>query len=62
MLDKLMLKGRQTKRMWICESCGHQNPKQAIVCENCGALRNNDEGDSGDNSDSEDLLFDQEYL
>ena len=48
--------------MWTCESCGHQNPKQTVVCENCGALRNNDIGDSGDNRDSEDLFSDEAYL
>lgn len=47
--------------MWPCKSCGHDNPDDALVCENCGALMD-ETGDSGDNQDSEDLIFDDEGI
>jgi hypothetical protein len=47
--------------LWPCKSCGHDNPDDAIVCENCGALMD-EIGDSGDNKDSEDLFFDDEGI
>jgi len=47
--------------LWPCKSCGHDNPDDAIVCENCGALMD-ETGDSGDNKDSEDLFFDDEGI
>jgi hypothetical protein len=40
--------------LWPCKNCGHNNPDEAITCENCGALMD-EIGDSGDNKDSEDL-------
>ena len=40
----------------------HENPEDAVVCENCGASRDDDTGDSMDNKDSEDLFFDDEGL
>jgi hypothetical protein len=48
--------------MWRCQYCWHENPEEATVCGKCGALKDNDIGDSGDNRDSEDLFFDDEYL
>ncbi len=48
--------------MWICNVCGHENPDEANICENCGSPRDDDIGDSGDNRDSEDLFFDDQYL
>ncbi len=48
--------------MWRCDYCGTENPEEAVACENCGALRDNDIGDSGDNRDSEDLFFDDEGI
>jgi len=48
--------------LWPCSNCGHENPPEANICENCGAPRDDDAGDSGDNRDSEDLFFDDEYL
>jgi uncharacterized membrane protein YvbJ len=48
--------------MWRCEFCGRENPEEEIVCKNCGATRDSDIGDSGDNENSEDLFFDDEYL
>jgi len=47
--------------LWPCKNCGHDNPDEAIVCENCGALMD-EIGDSGDNKDSEDLFFDDEGI
>jgi len=47
--------------MWLCKSCGHDNPDDALVCENCGALMD-EIGDSGDSQDSEDLFFDDEGI
>jgi hypothetical protein len=51
-----------TDVLWTCEYCGHENCGELAACENCGALRGDDIGDSGDNKDSEDLFFDDEYL
>ena len=48
--------------MWLCQYCGHENDEDANICENCGALRDDDLGDSGDNKDSEDLFFDDEGI
>jgi hypothetical protein len=48
--------------MWPCQYCGHENDEGITVCENCGALRDDDTGDSGDNRDSEDLFFDDEGI
>ncbi len=48
--------------LWPCPSCGYENPEEVAVCGNCGALRDDVAGDSGDNRDSEDLFFDDEYL
>ncbi len=48
--------------MWQCTYCGHENPNTAVVCENCSSFKDDDIGDSGDNRDSEDLFFDDEYL
>ncbi|MGB9841395.1 MAG: hypothetical protein ACPLKZ_01590 [Candidatus Bathyarchaeales archaeon] len=25
--------------LWICEVCGHRNPEDAEVCEECGCYR-----------------------
>ena len=47
--------------LWPCLNCGHENPPETNVCENCGSP-SDDTGDSGDNRDSEDLFFDDEYL
>lgn len=47
--------------MWPCQYCGHENDEGVTVCENCGTPRD-DIGDSGDNKDSEDLLFDDEGI
>jgi hypothetical protein len=47
--------------LWPCKSCGHNNPDDTIICENCGALMD-EIGDSGDNEDSEDLFFDDEGI
>jgi uncharacterized membrane protein YvbJ len=44
----------------LCEYYGHENDENSVVCENCGALRG--EEDSYDNQDSEDLFLDDEYL
>jgi rubredoxin len=48
--------------MWPCKNCGHENDEELSVCEECGALRFDEIGDSGDNQDSEDLFFDDECL
>ncbi len=48
--------------MWPCQYCGHENDEAATMCENCGAYRDDDIGDSGDNRDSEDLLFGDEGI
>jgi hypothetical protein len=48
--------------LWPCEHCGHENDEASIVCGNCGALRDDNTGDSGDNRDSEDLFFDDEGI
>ena len=48
--------------LWPCPNCGHENHEEVATCENCGALREDDTGDSSDNRDSEDLFFDDEYL
>jgi hypothetical protein len=37
--------------LWPCKSRGHENPDAAIVSENCGALRDENIGDSGDNKE-----------
>ena len=46
--------------MWPCKYCGHKNDETLTICKNCGALRDENIGDSGDNKDSEDLFFDDE--
>jgi predicted amidophosphoribosyltransferase len=48
--------------LWICQYCGHENDEILTICDNCGASRNDDIGDSGDNKDSEDLFFDDEGI
>ena len=48
--------------MWPCQNCGHENDESATVCEKCGAWRDDDIGDSGDNKDSEELFFDDEGI
>ena len=48
--------------MWPCSLCGRENSEKAAVCENCGTLRDDNIGDSGDNPDSEDLFFDDDNL
>lgn len=45
-----------------CKNSDHKNAKNSAVYENCGSLRYDDIGDSGDNQDSEYLSFDDEYL
>ncbi len=25
---------------WPCDNCGHENPEDEVICENCGAYRN----------------------
>jgi hypothetical protein len=47
--------------LWPCKNCGHNNLDEAITFENCGALMD-EIGESGDNKDSEDLLFDDEGI
>jgi hypothetical protein len=58
---KVALQEGETE-LWKCENCGHENADELVACKNCGTLRNGDIGDSGDNRDSEDLFFDDEYL
>jgi len=53
---------KMRRGFWLCPNCGHENPPEANMCENCGAPKGDDIGDSGDNRDSEDLFFDDEYL
>lgn len=48
--------------MWPCQYCGHENDEGTTFCENCGAEKDDDIGDSGDNKDSEDLFFDDEGI
>ena len=48
--------------MWLCWSCGQENDEASPYCKNCGAPRDDDTGDSGDNRDSEDLFFDDEGI
>jgi hypothetical protein len=48
--------------MWTCSYCAHENDESSKVCENCGALRDDNIGDSMDNKDSEDLFFDYEGM
>jgi hypothetical protein len=48
--------------LWPCQYYGHENDEVLIVCENCGASRDDDIGDSGDKKDSEDLFFDDEGI
>ena len=48
--------------MWPCQYGGHENSEELSVCENCGTLRFDEIGDSGDNKDSEDLFFDDEGI
>ena len=48
--------------MWPCQNCGHENDEGVTVCEKCGAWRDDDIGDSGDNRDSEDRFFDDEGI
>jgi len=45
--------------LWKCSQCGYENDKGSVVCDYCGASRDDDIGDSGDNRDSEDLFFDE---
>lgn len=42
--------------VWPCEYCGHKNPEDVLVCENCGTHQETLVGDAGDR-DSEDLFF-----
>ncbi|HEX7482570.1 MAG TPA: hypothetical protein VF350_03790 [Candidatus Bathyarchaeia archaeon] len=42
--------------LWLCQYCGHKNDATTTVCEKCGAWKDDDIGDSGDNKDSEDLF------
>jgi len=48
--------------LWPCQYCGHENDESSPVCDNCGSLRDDEVGDSGDNQDSEDLFFDDEGI
>jgi rubrerythrin len=48
--------------LWLCQYCGHENDETSTVCDNCGAIRDDNIGDSGDNKDSEDLIFDDEGI
>ena len=48
--------------MWPCQYCGPENDETSTVYDNCGALRDDAIGDSGDNKDSEDLFFDDEGI
>jgi hypothetical protein len=48
--------------LWPCHYCGHENDETSTVCDNCGALKDDDIGDSGDNKDSDDLFFDDEGI
>ena len=48
--------------LWHCKYCGHKNDETLTVCDKCGALKDDDIGDSGDNQDSEDLFFDDEGI
>jgi hypothetical protein len=47
---------QEKKVLWPCKNCVHNNPDEAITWENCGALMD-EIGDSGDNTDSEDLML-----
>ena len=60
MFDDLM-QGRDIV-LWPCPYCGHENSEELSVCENCGTLRFDEIGDSGDNKDPEDLFFDDEGI
>ncbi len=40
--------------LWTCPNCGHENPREANICKNCGTPKDRD---SDDNRDSEDLFF-----
>ena len=44
--------------MWECPVCGHFNPDEVDVCEDCGALRDEPEEDVDDEylDEEEDLL------
>jgi len=46
--------------LWSCQNCNYENDETLAICENCGALRDENIGDSGVNKDSEDLFFDDE--
>jgi hypothetical protein len=48
--------------LWPCQFCGHENDETSTVCDNCGALKDDDIGDSEDNKDSEELFFDDEGI
>ena len=42
---------------WQCEVCGHENPDDAVVCEQCGEFK-----DSTERDDVPDDLFEDEDL
>ena len=42
---------------WQCDECGHENPDDAVVCEQCGELK-----DSTERDDVPDDLFEDEDL
>jgi hypothetical protein len=48
--------------LWLCKYCGHENGEELSVCKECGTLRFDEIGDSGDNKESEDLFFDDEGI
>jgi uncharacterized membrane protein YvbJ len=48
--------------MWPCKNCGHENKEESVACKFCGTLRFDEIGYSGDNTDSEDLFFDDEGI
>ena len=38
---------------WICPECGHENPDETFICEQCGRPRDFDE----ENETEEDTAF-----
>ncbi len=55
------MKDRVRRKSWLCPNCGHENPPEANMCQNCGAPKGDDIRDSDDNHDSEDSFFEREY-
>jgi len=39
--------------MWKCEICGHENPEDEDICEECGSLRQEPCSDIESDSDEE---------